>query len=57
MFAVSSADGSGGERMDCREVIVPVVWVLGRPYRKLLQLRVTLVCDERDTATVPSCSP
>lgn len=42
--------------MDCREVIVPVVWVLGRPYRKLLQLRVTLVCDERDTATVPSCS-
>lgn len=34
-LAVSSADGSGGERMDCRDVIVPAAWVLGRPNHKL----------------------
>lgn len=34
-LAVSSADGSGGERMDCRDVIVPAAWVLSRPDHKL----------------------
>lgn len=33
--AVSSADGSGGERMDCRDVIVTTGWVFGRPDHEL----------------------
>lgn len=35
VLAVSSADGSGGERMDWREVMVTAAWVLGRPGHKL----------------------